>query len=363
MLTMRTIILATILAAVSLARPLQDAVEGANVTPALPRLIIYFQTMHDSTGRPISMLPLITEKEIALTHLIVCSFHVNSGSTIHLNDNPPDDPIFDTLWAESNVLRDAGVKVMGMIGGAAPGSFNSQTLDSTDEATFNRYYGQVRQLVNTYGLQGLDLDVEQPMSQRGVERLISRLRSDFGDDFVVTLAPVASALRGGSNLSGFDYKDLEEHVGDRIGFYNAQFYNGFGSMTNTAAFDAVVSDGWDPRKVVVGQLTAPESGGQYVPIDKLNSTIVSLRESYGEIGGIMGWEYFNSAPGGRSAPWVWAQEMTDILRPNGRFKLSITKEIAENLEVAWRNSVITDAEHKLSSQVAPNINYTAMINA
>ena len=56
---------------------------------------------HDSrTGAPISMLPLITEKRIALTHLIVCSFHINANGTIHLNDYPPQHPIFSTLFEQ-----------------------------------------------------------------------------------------------------------------------------------------------------------------------------------------------------------------------------------------------------------------------
>lgn len=308
------------------------------------------------------MLPLVTEKRIALTHLIICSFHVNAGGPIHLNDLPPGDPRFNTIWAEAKVLRDAGVTVMGMVGGAAPGSFSSRTLDSRDTNTFEHYYGQLRDTINQYNLQGLDLDVEEDMSQSGIQRLITRLRSDFGNGFVITLAPVATALQGGENLSGFSYGTLDDSIGDRISFYNAQFFNGFGSMANTDAFDSVVNNNWDPRKVVVGQLTAPENGGQYVSIDTLRATIGSLRRSYGEIGGIMGWEYFNSAPGGRGAPWVWAQQMTEILRPNGRFDLTITKETAKTLEIAWQKSVVRRGG-QADSQVIPNINYTAMINA
>lgn len=217
----------TLLASFSSALPVQDATSVA-VYPELPRLVIYFQTTHDSNGDPISMLPLITELDIALTHLIVCSFHINYGSEIHLNDYPPSYPLFSTLWNETLVMKDAGVKVMGMIGGAAPGSFDTLTLDSTDDATFEHYYGQLRDAVAQYGLQGMDLDVEQYMSQAGITRLVARLHADFGDDFVITLAPVASALSNQGNLSGFDYETLEADARtvsgqDMIDFYNAQF--------------------------------------------------------------------------------------------------------------------------------------------
>lgn len=217
----------TLLASFGSTLPVQDASSVA-VYPELPRLVIYFQTTHDSSGNPISMLPLITELDIALTHLIVCSFHINLGSEIHLNDYPPYYPLFSTLWNETVVMKEAGVKVMGMIGGAAPGSFDSNTLDSTDDATFEHYYGQLRDVIVQYGLQGMDLDVEQYMSQAGITRLVTRLHADFGDDFIITLAPVASALSNSGNLSGFDYETLEVAAKtasgqDMIDFYNAQF--------------------------------------------------------------------------------------------------------------------------------------------
>lgn len=307
----------------------------------------------------------MTEKGIALTHLIVCSFHINVDSEIHLNDYPPGDAHFNTLWEEAKTLKDAGVKIMGMIGGAAAGSFSTNTLDGNDTA-FELYYGQLRDVITTYGLQGMDLDVEQSMSQAGITRLVDRLFEDFGADFIITLAPVASALRNGGNLSGFDYEDLEAAVGVAIDFYNAQFYNGFGSMTDTTAFDSVISNGWSPQKIVVGQITTPDNGSQYVPFDTLNTTISQLRAEYGEIGGIMGWEYFNSEPGGTSEPWEWAQEMTKILRPNDSVNLTITEDKANALVAAWRSSVIRSSSQNLkvdSTDAKPNVDYMAMVNA
>ncbi|KAK7732517.1 hypothetical protein SLS53_008402 [Cytospora paraplurivora] len=234
------------------------------------------------------MLPLVTEKNIALTHLIVCSFHINLNGEIHLNDYPPDNPLFYTLWNETVVMQEAGVKVMGMVGGAASGSFTSSTLDSTDDATFEHYYGQLHDVIAQYGLQGMDLDVEQSMSQVGITRLVTRLYTDFGDDFIITLAPVASAL--------------------------------------------------------------------YV-------------DEYGQIGGIMGWEYFNSDPGGTAEPWEWAQEMTQILRPNYTVALTITTEAATILDMAFRASVGTDQSGQLTSvqsdgaDIQHGVDYFAMINA
>lgn len=364
--------LALSLLGVSLAIPVQDV--SKRVISELPRLVIYFQTTHDAaTGNPISMLPLVEEQGIALTHLIVCSFHVSTTSVIHLNDYPPDDPRFYTLWNETVIMREAGVKVMGMIGGAAAGSFSTATLDSADDATFELYYAEVYDVVKTYGLQGMDLDVEQSMSQSGITRLVSRLNADFGDDFIITLAPVASALWGSSNLSGFDYHALEGAAvtaagAEMVDFYNAQFYSGFGTMATPADFERVVGDGWDPAGIVAGQLTSASNGYGYTGIPALGETVAELVRAYGAIGGVMGWEYFDSDPAGEAAPWEWAQEMTRILRPGGAPALAVTGEAAAALDAAWGASAVPpDPAAPVAAgqraKGAARVDYFAMVNA
>ena len=89
-------------------------------------------------------------------------------------------------------MQDVGVKVLGMLGGAAQGSF--QRLDRSD-GEFEAYYVPLRDMVRRHNLDGLDLDVEEPMSLNGIIRLIDRLKTDFGPEFLITLAPVATALR------------------------------------------------------------------------------------------------------------------------------------------------------------------------
>lgn len=352
---------AAALAALSLASPVREVMIGSGGSSDLPRLVVYFQTTHDSSGRPISMLPLVNQKGIALTHLIVCSLHINEDSEIHLNDYPPSDPAFYTLWNETQVLRNAGVKIMGMIGGAAPGSFSSGTLDG-DQAAFDQYYGQLRDVIRQFKLQGLDIDVEQSMSQGGIERLIDSLRADFGSGFIITLAPVASALNNGGNLSGFDYKLLDSRKGSKISFYNGQFYSGFGSMASPNDYNGIVSNGFAASRVVAGQLTSPNNGYGYIPYNELNATIISLRHRYGQIGGVMGWEYFNSLPGGTGEPWKWAQILTQILRPNSVPRLFISKAIADNLSAAFVRSKVSYESIVAETEDSIAVDYHAMIN-
>jgi len=346
------------------ALPAQNA--PARAAGGLPRLVLYHQTFHNSDGNPVSVLPLITKQNIALTHLIVCSIHINLGGVIHLNDYPPSDPRFDILWDEARLLADSGVTVMGMVGGAAPGSFDPDTLDG-NHTTFEYYYGQLVDMIATYNLQGLDIDVEQSMSQAGITRLVTRLAADFGPGFVITLAPVASALgrSGQPNLSGFSYRRLEKAVGDKIHFYNGQFYNGFGSMADTRTYDELAA-GYGATRVVAGQVTTPDNGYQYVPFDVLKETVAKIQSRYGDWGGLTGWEYFNAQPGGLARPWEWAEVMTTILRPGKEVSLRITKETAKKLESSWVRSVVSSGTSDMgasSANIKPDIDYMALVNA
>jgi hypothetical protein len=88
---------------------------------SLPRLVLYQQTHHLKNGTSVSILPLIYNP--AATHVIIGAWHVNGPDWIHLNDHSPEHDRFWKLRWEIGVLQNHGIKVMGMLGGAARGSF------------------------------------------------------------------------------------------------------------------------------------------------------------------------------------------------------------------------------------------------
>ncbi|KAM5537927.1 hypothetical protein V8D89_008403 [Ganoderma adspersum] len=274
------------------------------------RVVMYYQTQYHN-GQYVSVLPLIGY----VTHLLLAAFHLNMGHTgadiVHLNDNIPSSSFFDPMWPEIAQLQGNGTKVLGMLGGAAPG-----TYDCLVDSLFDTYYPPLRDVIATYHLDGLDLDVEQSVSPATVNHLIQQLKADFGDDFIITLAPVASALTEGGNLSGFDYIDLERNMGPQIAWYNAQFYSGFGSFFPDDQYISIIDyeQGIDPARVTAIVLTNPANGGGYVSADSVVSSIHNLMEKYGtEWGGVGGWEYFNSLPDSNQ-PWEWAVTMKDAMQ-------------------------------------------------
>ncbi|MFR9728298.1 chitinase [Saccharopolyspora sp. MS10] len=288
--------LAAVLALLVAVRPQAGAEGGKHAA-------VYYQTQYDG-DRYLSPLGL-TEHGAPVTEVIVGAVHLNSPTEVHLNDEPPDDPKFDPMWADLAALQGEGVQVLAMVGGAAHGSF--QRLDTE----FETYYPLLRDLLRDRGLDGVDLNVEEEMSQQGIQRVIAALRADFGPEFLITMGPVASALSGGGNLSGFDYEQLYREAGDDIAWFNAQFYNGWGDASSTADFDAIVSRGVIPaERISVTVLTNQANGASgYVDVAGLRSTFAALRAAHPEFGGVTGWEYFNARPAAGEDPWQWVVDV------------------------------------------------------
>ncbi|KAK7031427.1 S5A-reductase domain-containing protein [Favolaschia claudopus] len=280
------------------------------------RVSLYYQSVYDTSVAPnspfghyVSPLPLIT----LITHLLLSAFHINFDDvSVHLNDAVPEDPMFQQLWSDIAVMQSTGIKVIGMLGGAAPGTYTCLTPD-----LFDTYYPVLAGYIKRYKLDGLDLDVEQDTPIDDIVHLIDRLKEDFGDHFIITLAPVASALVEGPNLSGFDYIELEKRVGHKISWYNAQFYSGFGSFFPDDLYLEIVNfgSGIHPNRLVATTFTSPDEGFGFVDLDSVVSSIQDLafRHDF-NFGGIGGWEYFNSLPGGKEQPYLWAQMMSDAMK-------------------------------------------------
>lgn len=314
--------------------PVPVANPGMGVSP---RIVLYFQTYHDD-GRYISLLPLITNTSGA-THVILSALHINwDPENLTLNDDHPEHDKYTQLWDEVLVLQDSGIKVMCMLGGAAKGSFArldySESRTDVPLARFEAYYNPLRDLIRAKNLDGIDLDVEEEMSLPGIIHLIDRLRADFDPNFLITLAPVATALMvGRPHLSGFDHRLLEAARAPSISWYNVQFYNGWGGLHNTAAYDEIMRNGWRAHRIVAGMLTNPRHGGSgYVPLELTAAVLSVLVEKYPEFGGVMGWEYWKSLPQDEDENcWKWSFCMTLCLGMRKLREAAIVVSMARSL--------------------------------
>lgn len=275
------------------------------------KIVIYYQTM----TVPLKDLAVayVIESWLqmeTLTHLIVGCFHLGRNGYLHLNNHTPDHESFTDLWQDKQTLQQRGLKVLAMLGGSCPGSFI--VLD--EDESFQECYKTLYDMLVKYKFDGIDLDIEEPISQNGINRLVDRLRADFGPNFIITLAPVATALQGKAHLSGFDYLRFEGERGDKINFYNTQFYNGWGSLETTKDYDAIMAMGFPPSRVLPTLLTHRNNGtAGFIEFDKLRPVLIELRLRYPYLGGVAGWEYFNSDPGGQEMPYQWSVLVARVL--------------------------------------------------
>ncbi|EWC44657.1 hypothetical protein DRE_06553 [Drechslerella stenobrocha 248] len=314
---------------------------------------IWVQTMANAAGGELNFLDFLNQKT-RVTHIYLAAYHINDPpGNIHLNDVPSDDPRYDYIWPQIKILQQNGIKVLILLGGAAQGSF--QRLAGSN-AQFESYYRPLRDMITRYGFDGIDLDIEEDIDILSALRLIRRLDADFGNNFLITMAPVATAMwpeGKGASLSGFDYQVLDRQAvsatkpgGKLVNWYNCQFYNGWGDARSTAWYDYIITvGGWDPSRIVMGVLDNGRNGGSgFVPLAKLVATTQKIRSRFPDMGGVIGWEYFNAGQmDGLSQPWQWVKAISgalyDPIPAGGSSKVSISSAAPPEPVAPWQSAV------------------------
>jgi chitinase len=260
------------------------------------RIIFYYQTF---TG-----LKDILHEDTKVTHIHLSSTHfgLNNDNSpyIHLNDYPPTNKIFNNVWSEIKQAQELGIKVVLMVGGAG-GAFSELFRN------FETYYEFLKKLIIEKNLDGIDLDVEEYINLTDIQMMIKRINADFGDDFIISMAPVQSSLENDSpGMGGFIYKDLyNSNVGHMIHYFNVQAYYDY----SFDSFKQIVNNGYQEEQLVMGSLSYQNSGDCFEQIKKISETY--------NIGGVFNWEYFDINPKGNE----WANNMDLILNSSNKDNL------------------------------------------
>lgn len=250
-----------------------------------PKIIYYYQTF--------SGLKNIE----GVTHIHLASIHFGYNDKekeyIHLNDYSPYDKRFDSVWKElEDAKKTYNIKVVLMVGGAggAFGDYQKNTI---------LYYNFLKKLIvsKKHIIDGIDLDVEEPMQYKLLKNLIINLKNDFGSDFLISLAPVSFAIETDSpGMGGFYYQQLEDDLGILINYYNTQFYYDYSS----ASYDNAIKNGYNSEKIVFGAIDS-------ISLENQIEQVTNLKKKYGDkFGGVFIWEYCN-------APKDWSKKMCSII--------------------------------------------------
>jgi len=244
-----------------------------------------------------------------LTHIqdtdviIVSSIHFGKNENkhyIHLNDNDPNDTIFDQLWLQTKEASVQGCKIMCMMGGAG-GAYQALFSD------FDIYYPLlVKMIQERPWIQGIDLDIEETVQLTDIQMLIRKLVEDFGTDFIITMAPISPSMQtDGGSMAGFCYKQLyQSEEGKYIHWFNTQCYYSFSKET----YDSIIKNNYPPEKIVMGM-----ESGQFNESTFKNAiqNVNEIKNKYPTFAGVYDWEYLNAPPNTKD-PSQWAKLMKNI---------------------------------------------------
>lgn len=260
------------------------------------RIIYYYQNF-------IGLDNIINKNIITHIHLSSIHFRTNEKKieSIYLNDNYPSDKMFDSVWEECGKASKKDIKIILMVGGAG-GAYTDLF------SSFETYYNLLKDCIETYDcISGIDLDIEEDVDIHNIQMLICRLKNDFGNDFIISMAPLGDSLMYDSpGMGGFIYKELyESSEGKMIDYFNGQFYDSF----SFDAYDQAIQNGYPSEQIVLGMVSS-----QFTPQTFENALVEvkRIKEKYPNFGGVFNWEYFDSPPD-KNHPEEWASEMYKVV--------------------------------------------------
>ena len=264
------------------------------------KIIYYYQTF---VG-----LQSILNNPIKTTHIIVSSIHFGKNKNdelyIHLNDYPPEHKKFNQLWKELEEASNKNITIMLMIGGAG-GAYGTWF---ENDVIYQKGLEFLHTIITKYPfIKGIDLDIEESVSLSNVRKVIYDLKTIYGSQFIITMAPVCnSLLYNYPGLGGFIYKDLmNTNEGKLIDWFNGQFYFQY----SKDMFEQCVKNGYDPSKIIFGMISSNFVNN----FDKALEEIKKVKQEYPKFGGVYIWEYCNSPPDNKN-PYLWSTKISEILK-------------------------------------------------
>ena len=194
--------------------------------------------------------------------------------------------------------QDLNIKIILMVGGAG-GAYTTLFSD------FDIYYTMLKELIINKNIEGIELDIEEIIELENIIMLINKIKTDFGSDFIISMAPIQSSLEYDTpGMGGFIYKELYNNVGDKIDYFNVQFY--FDYSVNS--YEKIIENNYPVNKIVMGSIS-------YQDFNNIISVLKTLSKKYCDFGGAYNWEYFDSPPNTYN-PGLWSYYINNAINFN-----------------------------------------------
>lgn len=256
------------------------------------KIIYYYQTF-------VGLDKIINDNHNVVTHIHLSSIHFglddNAKPYIHLNNNDPRDQKFDSVWNDLKKCKEKGIKIVLMVGGAG-GAY--QVMFSK----YATYRNMLFNIVDKYRdiIDGLDLDIEEPVTLDNIQMLINDIHLEYGNDFIISMTPLTASLTTDEpGMGGFSYKDLYiSDVGKYITYFNVQCYETF-SVDN---HNDMIKNGYPADMINMGMISS-------MNLNAVLDTIKQIVSGDNMLAGVYNWEYFDSPPDAEKNPAQWSKEI------------------------------------------------------
>ena len=255
----------------------------------MSKIIFYYQTKTDISD----ILKLDTSRLIVYFSSLHFGYQTDGSPYIHMNDAKPSEQPY--LIEQMKQLISSGAKVMVMLGGAG-GAYENLF------SHYSQFYPLLKNYItNTPEISGIDLDVEESVNIRDIQKLIKNLVNDFGPEFIISMAPVAESLMSDyPGMGSFVYKDLiKSPEGKNINWFNVQVYGNFSIET----LKAIIKNGYPSHLLVMGML-----GDQYDKSDFPKDEITKMINQYPDLKGFDLWELGDSS----LSPIIWSKYIQEL---------------------------------------------------
>ncbi|MGW2748147.1 chitinase [Streptomyces sp. NPDC001450] len=191
----------------------------------------------------------------------------------------------DQFKADIKAKQAAGKKVVISIGG------QNGTVSINDSTSATNFANSVYSLMQTYGFDGVDIDLENGLNATYMTQALRSLSSKAGSSLIITMAPQTIDMQSTSN----SYFQTALNVKDILTVVNMQYYNS-GSMLGcdgkvysqgsvdflTALACIQLEGGLSPSQVGLGLPASPSAAGSgYVSPTVVNNALDCLAKGTG----------------------------------------------------------------------------------
>lgn len=172
-----------------------------------------------------------------------------------------------------------------------------------------QFVNSITPIIQSYGFQGIDWDLEQGTSQFSPSVVVSvsqQLKQKFGKSFVISIVPRPYEFRSYANPH--PYRDVATGLGSDLDLIQFQFYDYPESNNANQQMSIISSDvndaikNFPASKIVIGA-ESPNAGTAWSPATVYRDAYVKLNGSTGGLRGAFVWD----SPNEQASGWTFAK--------------------------------------------------------